>query len=93
MADPVIISSRRPWDIGWTPLYSHVREGSNFGIRHFLTVGEIRAGGGVVADISGTARSTAGGLPSRIASYLEQNGWYNGASFGDPVHYSYGSKG
>jgi hypothetical protein len=35
----------------------------------------------------------AGDLPSRIASYLEQNGWYNGASFGDPVHYSYGSKG
>lgn len=35
----------------------------------------------------------AGSLPSRIAQYLYQNGWYNGASFGDPVHYSYYRKG
>lgn len=31
----------------------------------------------------------AGSLPNRVASFLEQNGWFNGASFGDPVHYSY----
>lgn len=35
----------------------------------------------------------AGNLPSDVARYLEQNGWFNGASFGDPVHYSYYRKG
>lgn len=35
----------------------------------------------------------AGSLPQRIAEWLYQNGWYNGASFGDPVHYSYYRKG
>lgn len=35
----------------------------------------------------------AGNLPQRVAAYLEQNGWYNGASWGDAPHYSYGRDG
>jgi len=35
----------------------------------------------------------AGSLPQRIAEYLFGLGWYNGASWGDPPHYSYGRNG
>lgn len=32
-------------------------------------------------------------IPQRIQAALEAAGWHNGASFGDPVHWSYGRTG
>ena len=34
-----------------------------------------------------------GSMPQRLIDYILANGWYNGANFGDPGHYSYGRLG
>jgi hypothetical protein len=41
----------------------------------------------------GLAFDQSQALPPALRNYLLNNGWYNGASFGDPPHWSYGRQG